>query len=89
MRSVIFGEQINSLGLSNEQIFSLDEYNKAKDKIIGEEMTFSGQIRNNSLYNTTEFTIQEIKNVNPDELIKELEAKCQEPSTEASRFTES
>lgn len=75
IRSVIFGEKINDLGLTTEQIFSLEEYNKIKPNLLGEERLFAGQIRNNALYNTIEFTIQDIQNVNPDELIKELEAK--------------
>jgi ssDNA-binding replication factor A large subunit len=76
IRTVIFGDQINSLGLTNEQIFSLDEYNKVKNNILGEEMSFIGQIRNNALYNTTEFTIQEIKLIDPNELVKQLETKA-------------
>ena len=75
IRSVLFGEQINKLGLTNEEIFSLEEYNKVKTKILGEEKFFAGNVRNNQLYNTIEFTIEDIKEINPDELIKELEAK--------------
>ena len=76
IRSVIFGDEITKLGLTNEQIFSLEEFNKVKVSLLGEEKIFSGQIRTNQLYNTTEFTIQEISEINPDELIKELEAKA-------------
>jgi ssDNA-binding replication factor A large subunit len=76
IRSVIFGDEIQNLGLTKEQIFSLDEYNKIKDNFLGEEMSFSGQIRNNALYNTTEFTIEGIKKIDPNELVKELEAKA-------------
>lgn len=73
VRSVIFGSEINKLGLTNEHIFSLEEYAKAKESVIGEEKIFSGQLRTNSLYNTTEFSIEKIEDVDPDELIKELE----------------
>ena len=73
MRSVIFTEQILSLGIAEEQIMSLEEFNKIKDSLLGEEKFFSGLIRSNSLYNTTEFSIQNVQEVNPDELIKELE----------------
>jgi hypothetical protein len=75
LRGVIFGEQINQLGLTDEQIFSTEEYNKIKDKIIGEEKYFSGQIRTNQMFNTTEFAVQKIEAVDPNELIKELETK--------------
>ena len=75
IRSTLFGEQINLLGLTNEQIFSLEEYQKVKPKILGEEKTFSGQVRSNEIYNTIEFTVQSIKEIDPNELIKELEVR--------------
>jgi len=75
IRSVLFGEQINELGITNEQIFSLEEFNKIKNSLLGEEKFFSGQVRQNQIYNTTDFIIQQIKPVNPEELIKQLEAK--------------
>ncbi len=75
VRSVLFTEQILSLGLSEDQIFSLEEFNKIKDSLLGEEKLFSGQIRANSLYNTTEFTIQQVQSLEPEALLKELEAK--------------
>jgi len=75
IRSVLFGEHINKLGLTDEEIFSIEGYNKKKDSIIGEEKYFSGQIRTNQMFNTTEFTINGIDEVKPEELVKELEAK--------------
>lgn len=74
-RSVLFGEQINKLGLTNEEIFSLEVYEKAKHKIIGEEKIFSGQVRINTFSNEPEISISDIEEVNPDLLIKELEQK--------------
>ena len=75
IRSVLFGEQINQLGLTNEQIFSLEEFNKIKLSLLGEEKFFAGQVRNNQLYNTTDFIIQQVSPVDPQELIKQLENK--------------
>ena len=75
MRSVLFGEQINKLGIADEEIFSLEEYAKAKERILGEEKYFIGQIRTNAFSNSPELTINGVEEVNPDELIKELEAK--------------
>jgi len=75
IRSVLFGEQINALGLTNEQIFSIEEFNKIKLSLLGEEKFFQGQVRSNQLYNTTDFIIQQVHEVNPQELIKQLEAK--------------
>jgi len=75
IRGVIFGEQINALGLTDEQIFSIEEFNKSKSVILGEEFIFSGQLRQNQLYNTIELTIQNIEKPDIDKLIKELESK--------------
>ncbi|MFH1802191.1 MAG: OB-fold nucleic acid binding domain-containing protein [archaeon] len=75
IRSVAFGEQINQLGLKDEEIFSLEEFNKKKDDLLGEEKYFSGQIRTNSFSNTPELTIQGVEDVKPEELIKELESR--------------
>jgi ssDNA-binding replication factor A large subunit len=75
IRCVLFGEQINKLGLTDEEIFSLEKFNEVRNKFLGEEKYFSGNVRSNALYNTTEFNIEQIEEVNPDALIKELEAK--------------
>ncbi len=75
IRSVLFGDQIKLLGLTEEQIFSLEEFAKAKNSLLGAEKIFSGQVRSNQLYNTIEFSISQVEDVNPEELIKELEAK--------------
>jgi replication factor A1 len=76
MRSVLFMEQILSLGLTEDQIMSLEEFNKIKDSLLGEEKIFSGQVKTNSLYNTTEFSISRVEPIDPDVLLKELEAKA-------------
>ncbi len=75
VRSVIFGEQINKLGLNEEEIFSIEKFNGRKESLLGEEKMFVGNMRSNNLYNTSEFNIESIEEVNVDELIKELEAK--------------
>lgn len=76
IRTVVFHEQIKMLGLTEEQIFSLEEFTKAKETILGAEKIFIGQVRSNQLYNTTEFSINKIEEVDTDNLIKELEAKA-------------
>jgi len=75
MRCVLFGEHINKLGLSDEEIFSLDKFNEKKQSFLGEEKFFSGNLRSNALYNTTELTIEEVQDIKVEELVKELEAK--------------
>ncbi len=75
IRAIIVGDNIKELGLTDTEIYSLEEYAKHKEKLIGEEKIFTGRIRNNALYNTTEFTIESVENVNPEILIQQLEAK--------------
>jgi replication factor A1 len=75
LRSVLFGDQINKLGLTDEEIFSLEEYQKAKEKILGEEKYFSGQVRINAFSSTPEFSINQVEDIDLAGLIKELESK--------------
>lgn len=75
IRAVIFGKDINKLGLLDEEIFSIEKFNEKKNDLLGEEMYFSGNVRQNQLYNNTEFMINGVEKLNVDEFIKELEAK--------------
>lgn len=75
MRCVLFGEQINKLGLNDEAIFSLEKFTQEKMNLLGEEKYFSGIVRSNALYNNTELSINGVDEINPDALIKELESK--------------
>lgn len=76
MRAVIFGKEIEKLGLSNEEIFDLNSFEGKKKELLGEERVFSGNIRENKVMNTTEFSIESVEDVKAEELIKELEAKA-------------
>jgi hypothetical protein len=75
LRAVIFGNEIKKLGLNDEEIFDLGKFNGKKDDIMGEEMIFCGNLRQNKMFNTTEMTIESIRNIDVEELVKELESK--------------
>lgn len=75
IRSVLFGEMIYQLGLNEEEVFNIDKFMEKKISVLGEEKVFSGNVRSNALYNTAEFNIESVENVNVDSLLKELEAK--------------
>ncbi len=75
IRAVIFGEKIKGLGLTDEEIFSIDAFNVKKNSLLGEEKFFSGNFRNNQLYNTTELMVEEIENVDVEALVKEMEVR--------------
>ena len=62
-------------GFDNEEIFSLEKFSLKKNSILGEEKFFIGNVRNNSLYNTTEFNIEGVEDVDFNILMKELEGK--------------
>ena len=75
IRSVLFGEGINKLGFTDEEIFSLEKFAERKNYLLGEERIFSGSAKSNALYNTVEFNIENLEGVDLDNLIKELEVK--------------
>ena len=76
IRGVLFGEHINKLGLLDEEIFSLERFAEKKQSILGDEKVFSGNVRSNALYNTIEFNIEQIDDLNADVLLKELESRA-------------
>jgi len=68
LRSVLFSEQIEKLGINLQENFLLE-----KEKLMGREAWFSGTIRQNKLFNNSEFSISEINDINIDNLIEGLE----------------
>jgi ssDNA-binding replication factor A large subunit len=75
IRAVIAGENINLLGLQDEEIFSLEKFAESKARLLGEEKIFSGNVRQNQMFGNLEFSIEKVEDAVADELIKELEAK--------------
>jgi len=76
IRAVLFGETIKKLGLSDEEIFSLEKFIEKKNELLGEEKFFAGNFRTNAFFNNLEMVIDEVEEINADELVKELEAKA-------------
>ncbi len=74
IRSVLFGESINKLGFTDEEIFSLEKFAEKRSYLVGEERVFYGNAKNNVLYNNVEFNIENLEGIDLDNLIKELEA---------------
>ena len=73
IRSVIFHDALSDLGIT--ELNNPERLISQREDLIGKEMIFSGNIRNNRFFNRPEFIIDEIKEVNLDELIKDLEKK--------------
>jgi len=71
IRSVLFHEALFSLG---EFDFENSEmWEQQKKNLLGKEMIFIGDVRNNKFFNNPEFIINEPKEINLDELVKKLE----------------
>lgn len=68
IRSVVFHDNIKSLGINLEEDFS-----KHKQNLLGKEMFFSGNVRTNKVFNNPEFVINEIEDINLDNLVEKLE----------------
>ncbi len=73
IRGVLFHDQILKLGISEEEIFSLERFQEKKQALLGEEKIFTGNVRSNTLYNTIEFIIEGIDDISTEQLLQELQ----------------
>jgi len=71
IRAVLFHENIPSLGLTDLE--NKERLISQREDLLGKEMIFSGTIRMNKFFNNPEFIIDDVKDLNLDELIVELE----------------
>lgn len=72
IRSVLFHENISALGIT--ELENPERLSNQKEDLLGKEMIFSGNVRNNKFFNTPEFIVDGVSEINLDELIGELEA---------------
>jgi len=72
IRAVLFSEQISKLGLKEEELVG-DNFIKKREELLGKEYWFSGNIRQNKLFNNLEFFVSDIEEIDIDKLIKALE----------------
>jgi replication factor A1 len=70
IKAVIFHDNLKSLRIEN---FEQEELVKQRERLMGHEMFFSGNVRNNKIFNTPEFVVDSAEEMNLDLLIKELE----------------
>ena len=72
IRAVAFSELLEKMmplsDLENPEMFSI-----RKKDLLGKEMLASGQVRNNQMFNTNEFIVNNMEDINLDLLISELE----------------
>lgn len=72
MRAVLFSEQIEKLGLREEDLEPGIFINK-RGEILGKEAWFSGNVRQNKLFNNLELFVSDVKEIELDKLIEILE----------------
>ena len=70
IRAILFSEQIEKLGFKEEE---LENFIEKRNKLIGKEAFFSGNIRQNKLFNNLEFFVSDINDLDIDKLIEMLE----------------
>jgi ssDNA-binding replication factor A large subunit len=71
MRTVSFQDNLASLGLTDLE--NMEELIIQRERLLGKEMLFYGVVRNNKVFNTPEFIIEKVEEINPDMLIQQLE----------------
>jgi ssDNA-binding replication factor A large subunit len=71
IRSVLFHENLKLIGFTDLE--SPEALIQQKENLLGKELIFSGNVRNNSFFNKPEFIIDGVKETNLDELIAGFE----------------
>ena len=71
IRAVFFSGQIEKLMTKEDLEFGV--FDKKRGDLLGKEMLFSGQIRQNKLFENLELYVQDAKEISIDELIAKLE----------------
>ncbi|MEK6912374.1 MAG: DUF2240 family protein [Nanoarchaeota archaeon] len=73
IRAVLFHDVMGKLGMTDLE--NLEVLSQQKEAILGKEMVFSGNVRNNAFFNTPEFIVNDLKDVDIDLVIAGLEKK--------------
>ncbi len=71
IRAVVFHENIEKLGLNINEIE--EKFINKREDLLGKEVYFIGDVRQNRLFNNLEFFISDIEGVDIEKLIEELE----------------
>jgi len=73
IRAVMFSDQLEKI-FTKEEIETSELFAIKKAELLGKEVVVSGQVRRNPLYNSNEFIVNGIVEIDLDKLIEELEA---------------
>ena len=72
IRAVLFSEQIENLGLKEEDL-QPERFPDVKSNLLGRESFFLGSVRQNKLFNTNEFFVSNVEDLDIEKLIESLE----------------
>ncbi len=72
IRAVMFSDELKKL-ISEKELESSDLFQSKRDDYMGKEVFAIGQVRKNNMFDRNEFIVNEIKEVDIDKLLEELE----------------
>ena len=73
IRAVLFHETLNKLGLT--ELNDAERLSYQKEDTLGKEMVFVGNVRNNVFFNTPEFVVNDIREVDIDSVVAGFEGR--------------
>lgn len=74
IRVVMFSDQIDKL-IRAEELENPELFSRKREELLGKELIITGQVRTNQMYNNKEFIVSDLKELDLDELISELERR--------------
>ena len=72
IRAVIFSDQVEKL-VKKEELESPEMFAVKKQELLGKELLVSGQVRKNRVFENKEFIVEDVRDVEIDKLVEELE----------------
>ena len=73
LRAVIFSDNFPKIGITDWEEGETEKLFLQRQELLGKEMFFSGDIRNNKYFNNLELIVDGIEEVDLDSLIAQLE----------------
>ncbi|MDD5700253.1 MAG: hypothetical protein PHH00_03655 [Candidatus Nanoarchaeia archaeon] len=75
LRAVIFSDNFPKIGILDWEDIESEKLFLQRQELLGKEMFFSGEIRNNKFFNNLELIVEKIEEIDLDLLVNELEKK--------------
>lgn len=75
IRAIIFTDQLKKIA-SEQELESIETFAEKRKELLGKEIILEGNIRKNRLTENLEIFVNDIKDIELDKLIEELEAKA-------------